>query len=112
MFRQSLREVIHNRFPELDITEAQNANEGLQKAIQDRPQLIVTDLQLNGLMSFQMIQKIAQEQPDAHIAVLTDKDEEEYRKVALAKGADYFLSKTNPNEQSVLTLIKRRLIDA
>jgi DNA-binding NarL/FixJ family response regulator len=111
IFRQVLRDVIARRFPELRIEEAGTAEEGLQKAIQQHPRLVLTDLYLEGDRGFSMIDTIATKQPEAHIAVLTDRDEEEYRKAAMAHGAEYFVSKTGPNSQKVLSIIKNRLLD-
>jgi len=112
MFRQALTNMICRYFPELTVEEAQTADEGLQKAIQDKPQLVVTDLHLNGDKCFNMIRQIALQQPEARIAVLTDKDEEEYRQAALGQGADYFISKSGPNGQKILSIIKMRLSGA
>lgn len=112
MFRQALKSTISRCFPELTVAEAETADEGFQKAIRERPQLVVTDLHLNGNKCFKMIQRIAMQQPEARIAVLTDKDEEEYRQAALEQGADYFISKSGPNGQNVLSIIRDRLFSA
>lgn len=112
MFRQALKGSIRKYFPELTIKEAETADDGLQKAIKERPQLVVTDLHLNGHKCFKMIRQIAAQQPEARIAVMTDKDEEEYRQAAMEQGADYFISKSGSNGQSVLSIIKRRLFGA
>lgn len=112
MFRRILIDIIRKRFPELNIAEARDADEGLHKAICERPQLVITDLHLEGAISLAMIQQIAAQQPEARIAVLTDRDEEEYRKAALERGADYFISKSGPDGHKVLSIIQKRLLDA
>ena len=109
MFRQALKGTIRRYYPELTVKEAETQDDGLQKAIKDKPQLVLTDLHLNGHKCFEMIQQIAVRQPDARIAVLTDKDDEEYRQAAMAQGADYFISKSRSNGQHVLSIIKSRL---
>ena len=112
IYREALKGAIRKYFPELTVKEAETADEGLKKAINNRPQLVVTDLELNGAESLYMIREIAVRQPEARIAVLTDKDQEEYRQAALEKGADYFISKSAPNGQHVLAIIRKRLFGA
>lgn len=112
MFRQALKNTISKYFPELTVEEAETPDEGFQKAIRKRPQLVFTDLHLNGNKCFKMIQRIALQQPEARIAVLTDKDEEEYRQAALEQGADFFISKSEPNGHHVLSIIRNRLFGA
>jgi len=105
-FLDTLREIILRKFPELKVTQARDADDGLDKAIRERPQLVLTDLRLNGDIALPMIKVIAQEQPEACIAVLSDTDEEEYRKAVLRQGADVFMS---PVGKQVLAIIEARL---
>lgn len=112
MFRQALKRSIRRYYPELEIKEAATADEALEKAIKERPRLVVTDLHLNGHKCFKLIQQIAVQQPEARIAVMTDKDEEEYRQAAMERGANYFISKSRSNGQRVLSIIKSRLFGA
>lgn len=105
VFRRTLRDIIQRHIPEIHIMEARSEKEGLQTATTCPTDWIVTDLHLNGATSLDMIHEIASKRPDTRIAVLTDMDEEEYRRAALEKGADYFISKSGTNGHSVLSII-------
>ena len=112
IFRRALKDIILDRFPGMHIVEAGNAREGLQHAVEAKPQLVVTDLYLEGSLNLSMLRQIARRQPKTHIAVLTDLDEEEYRRAALEQGADDFISKSGPNSQRVLAVIQNHLSPA
>ncbi len=106
IFRQTLRDIIQERFPAVNVVEARDAEEGLRKTIGERPQLIITDLRLVGGICLELIQQIAKRLPEARIAVLTDMDDEEYRQAALREGADFFISKSGPDSQRILAIIE------
>jgi len=112
IFRCILREIIQHKFSQLKIAEAGNVREGLRKSISDHPRLIITDLRLKGGPGLDMIGRIAARKSGTRIVVLTDMDEEEYRKAALAKGADDFISKDNHGGQKVMAIIAKQLFRA
>ena len=115
LFRKTLTSTIRTRFPELTIIETDSAEEALKKSIAQRPQLVLMDIHLgNGnIKGLDLIRRIAISQPYTRIAILTDSDDEAYRKAAFGKGADYFISKNKPNEgQKVLAMIQTTLLEA
>lgn len=115
LFREALVKTIQSQFPELAVIQSTTAEEALEKSIVEKPQLVLMDIQLEdgGGQGLALIRDIAAQQPETRIAVLTDSDDREYRKAALDKGADHFISKTESNEgQKVLAVIKEALLQA
>ena len=115
LFRRALTRTIRSRFPELSVIETDSAEEALKKSVSLKPQLVLMDIRLGngGTQGLDLIRRIAVSLPFTRIAVLTDSDDEAYRKAAFGKGADFFISKTRPNEgKKVLTIIQMALLEA
>ncbi|MDA8140889.1 MAG: response regulator transcription factor [Desulfobacteraceae bacterium] len=111
IFRRTLKDIIQRRFSGLEIAEAEDSREGLEKGIHGRPQMVITDLSLKGGAGLSMIQSIASQNTDARIVVLTDMDEEEYRMAAIERGADDFISKSKQASYKVLAIIEKQLFN-
>lgn len=92
-FLQFLKEVLHARLPTIDIVEATNGKEALQKIETLSPDAIFTDLRLPGENGLELTQKIKAQYPDAIVVIITNYDLPEYREAAYQSGADHFLSK-------------------
>lgn len=92
-FLQFLKEVLHARLPTIDIAEATNGKEALQKIETFAPDTIFTDLRLPGENGLELAQKIKAQYPDTIVVIITNYDLPEYREAAYRSGADHFLSK-------------------
>jgi len=92
-FLQFLKETLHARLPSIDILEAANGEEALQKIRTLPPDAVFMDLRLPGANGLELTQKIKAQYPDIIIVILTNYDLPEYREVAHQSGADHFLSK-------------------
>ena len=114
LFRQALITTIQSRFPELTIIESETAEDALKNSIVRKPHLVLMDIHLgNGCgQGLKLLRDIAARQPNTRIAVITDSDDDEYRKAAFQRGADYFISKVLPNEgKKILSMIKDTLME-
>ena len=92
-FLQFLKETLHARLPSIDILEAANGEEALQKIKTLPPDAIFMDLRLPGANGLELTQKIKAQYPDTIIVILTNYDLPEYLEAAHQSGADHFLSK-------------------
>jgi len=92
-FLQFLKETLHARLPSIDILEARNGEEALQKIETFSPDTIFTDIRLPGANGLELTQKIKARFPDTIVVILTNYDLPEYREAAHQSGADHFLSK-------------------
>lgn len=100
-FRQSLKEVLHTRFPSVVVGEAQDGDEAFQKIDALVPDIIFMDIKLPGENGLHVTQKVKTKYPEAIIIILTYYDSPEHRKAADQCGADYFLPKGTSTEKIV-----------
>ena len=100
-FRGSLKETLHSRFPTMNITEAGDGEEALQKIKASVPDLIFMDIKLPGENGLSLTKKIKIEYPDVVIVILTSYDLPEYREAAFQYHADYFITKASLSTEIV-----------
>jgi DNA-binding NarL/FixJ family response regulator len=110
-FRQLLKEALHSRFPKMDITEAIDGVEALQKIDTLLPDLIFMDIKLPGESGLELTKKIKTQYPDIIIIILTAYDIPEYRDAAYQYKANYFLSKGSASKEDILRLVESILSD-
>ncbi len=108
IFRKSLRDSLQLRFPSIEITEAGDGAEALEKVGSLPPNLILMDIRLPGENGLELTEKIKKLHPGIMIIILTNYDIPEYREAAARFKADYFFSKDSMNIEEVLPLVKSR----
>ncbi|MCU0578402.1 MAG: response regulator transcription factor [Desulfobacterota bacterium] len=92
-FRQSFKKVMNDRFPTMEIMEAANKKEALDRYRKSLPNLVFIDINLPDGNGFEISNKIRSEPSTCVIFFLTSYDLPEYRQAAFKNGADYFFSK-------------------
>lgn len=92
-FLQFLRRTLSSRFPSIDILEAVNGEEALQKIKMFLPDAVFTDLRLPGENGLELTKKIKAQYPNIVVVIITNYDLPEYREAAYRSKADHFLSK-------------------
>ena len=110
-YRQLLKEVLHSQFPSMDIFEAMDGEEALERIHTLLPDLIFVDIKLPGMNGLELTKKIKDQYPNLPIAVLTAYDLPEYREAAKQNKADYFLSKGSATKKNILTMVESILSD-
>jgi DNA-binding NarL/FixJ family response regulator len=90
---QFLKETLHSRFPSIDILEAANGEEALQKIKTLPPDAIFMDLRLPGENGLELTKKIKAQYPDIIVVILSNYDLPEYREAAYQCRANHFLPK-------------------
>jgi DNA-binding NarL/FixJ family response regulator len=88
IFRHSLKELLGTRFPSMDVEEAANGEEALQKIGGLVPKIIFMDIQLPGENGLQITKKVKEKYPEIIVIILTYYDLPEHREAALQCGAD------------------------
>lgn len=109
IFRKLLKETLRSRFPSMEIFEAADGEEAMQRIISNPPDLIFMDIKLPGESGLELTAKIKAKYPDAIVIILTSYDSPEYRQAADQVKADHFLSKGSSSKESILTLVESAL---
>ncbi len=82
-----------------EIIEASNGEDGIKKAIEEKPSIAVLDVMLPGIDGFQVCSKLREEFPDMGIIMLTAKGQDMDKIMGLEYGADdYIVKPFNPLE--------------
>ncbi len=95
LLRQGVRRLLEDD-PAFDVVgEAANASEALKLALEFRPDLVLLDISMPGMSSFEAGRMIA-ERAGARVVFLTMHEDEEYVLQALRSGASGYLVKDTP----------------
>ena len=109
VFRQVFKETLEFRFPLIEIEEAGDGKEALQKIETFNPSLIFMDIRLPGENGLELNQKIKARHPNIIVTILTGYDLPEYKEVS-DRYADYFFLKGSSTPDSIFALVKSILL--
>ncbi len=108
--RELFKCYLKDEFPSMEITEASNAIEALQKIGSQPPHLIFMDISLPGESGLELTRKIKKEHPEIMIIIVTGHDLPEYREEANRCKADYFFAKGATTMDMLADLVKSILL--
>jgi two-component system response regulator YesN len=108
-FRRLIRETILRHYRNIQVEEAPNRTVALQHLIEFRPELILTEIDMQGHRSLDLLRRMRQASPESAIAVLTSYDQKEYQRSTLRSGAHYFISKVQANSKIIRNVIDSEL---
>ena len=109
-FLQFLRETLRSRFPSMEISEARNGEEAMQKIKTLQPEVIFMDVRLPGENGLELTKKIKARYPDIIVVIVTNYDLPEYRKAAYESKANHFISKDS-FLQIINSILQNRNVD-
>jgi DNA-binding NarL/FixJ family response regulator len=95
----------------MDIIEAADGVEALQKIDSYLPNLIFMDIRLPGENGLELTRKIKTNYPDIIIIILTSHDLPEYREAATQNKANYFFSKNSIATDEIFKFVKTILLE-
>ena len=110
-FRQSLKKVLMNRFPFIDIQEASNGAEGIEKVNLFDPNLIFLEIHLPAQSGLALARSIKIDHPDIIIVILTSYDLPEYKTAAQESGIEHLVPKDKCNGVDMIDLVQLILAD-
>ncbi|MGH8613185.1 MAG: response regulator [Gammaproteobacteria bacterium] len=96
-FRQAISGFLREQLSALEISEASNYQEALRQL--DHVDLVFVDISLPGENGLEITAKLKCAHPELAVSMLTINDSREYRDAAFERGADYFVSKSDPAEK-------------
>ena len=104
VFRQLLKLTL-DRFLSIEIYEAADGEEALQKIESLRPNLIFMDIRLPGENGLELTKQVKARYPNIIVIILTGYDLPEYREFS-SRYADYFFSKDSSTTENIFTLVE------
>ena len=110
-FRRSLKKVLHNRFPLVDIKEAADGVEGLHKVEVFDPNLIFLEIHLPAESGLDLAGRIKAGHPDIIIVILTSFDLPEYKIAAENMGVEHMVPKDDWTGDDMIALVQSILSD-
>src|ERR1700759_4653721 len=103
--RTGLRNLLTSAL-EAQISEAATGRDAILMLRQDRPDLVMLDLNLPGVGGLELLRKLLQEDKTVHILVLSMHTEALYAARAMDLGARGYVSK-NASAEELLTAVRR-----
>ncbi|OEU60493.1 MAG: hypothetical protein BBJ57_08635 [Desulfobacterales bacterium PC51MH44] len=110
-FRESLRKIIHDRFPRIEIQEAAAADEGLRKLNTFTPLLVFIDIYLPDRNGLDLAKKIKASHPEIIIAIFARYDSPEYQTAANDSGVEHLIPKDDWTGEDILALVESIFLD-
>src|SRR3954454_20105985 len=99
LFRQAIRTLLSAE-PDLEVVgEAANAAESVLLAQELRPDVVLMDIGMTGMSSFEATRQIRRNRPDARVLFLSMYDDEDYLAESMEIGASGYVLKDSPAEQ-------------
>ncbi len=110
-FRRSLKKVLVNRFPFVDIREASDGSEGLEMVQDFSPNLIFLEIHLPSESGLDLARRIKIDHPDIIIVILTSYDLPEYKTAAEESGVEHLVPKDDWTGEDMIALVHTILSD-
>ncbi len=105
LFRQGIRNLLAAE-PDMEITgEAANAADAVALARQVHPDVVLMDIGMSGMSSFEATRLIRRERPETRVVFLSMYDDEDYLAECVDIGANGYILKESPVDQ-LLTAIR------
>jgi two-component system response regulator NreC len=101
LFRQGIRTLISAE-PDMEVVgEASNGGDAVDKANEARPDVVLMDIGMPGLSSFEATRQIKKNRPETKVLFLTMYDDEDYLVEGMEVGASGYVLKDSPSQQLV-----------
>src|ERR1044071_1184521 len=105
LFRQAIRTLLSAE-PDMEVVgEAANAAESVTLAQQLRPDVVLMDIGMAGMSSFEATRQIRHDRPETRVVFLSMYDDEDYLSECVEIGGSGYVLKDSPAEQ-LLTAIR------
>src|SRR5215510_11603879 len=102
LFRQGVRRLLETESDFEVIGEAADAGEAVEKAREARPDVVLMDIGMPGLSSFEAARQIKKNRPESKILFLTMYEDEDYLVQCLEVRASRHVLKDTPAPQSLV----------
>jgi len=101
LFRQGIKTLISAE-PDMEVVgEASNGSDAIIKAAETRPDVILMDIGMAGLSSFEATRQVRKNRPETKVLFLTMYDDEDYLVECMEVGAGGYVLKDSPAAQLI-----------
>lgn len=104
LFRQGIRQLISAETDMEVIGEAGNGGDAVIRAAELRPDVVLMDIGMPGLSSFEATRQIKKNRPDTKVMMLSMYDDEDYLVEGMEVGANGYVLKDSPAAQLTLAI--------
>ena len=101
LFRQGIRTLISAEADMDVVGEASNGGDAVERAAELRPDIVLMDIGMPGLSSFEATRQIRKNRPETKVLFLTMYDDEDYLVEGMEVGASGYVLKDSPSAQLV-----------
>ncbi len=101
LFRQGIRNLLSAEVDIEVIGEASNASDAVLLAHQTRPDVVLMDIGMAGMSSFEATRQIRRERPETRVLFLSMYDDEDYLAECVEIGASGYVLKDSPADQLI-----------
>jgi DNA-binding NarL/FixJ family response regulator len=110
-FRRSLKKVLVNRFPLIDVQEAADGDAGLRLVEAVHPDIIFLEIHLPAETGLDLASRIKADHPDIIIVILTSYDLPEYKLAVSRSGVEHMVPKDDWTGEDMIALVQSILSD-
>jgi two-component system, NarL family, response regulator NreC len=104
LFRQGIRTLLSAE-PDIEIAgESASAGDAVEKAAELHPDVVLMDISMPGMSSFQAIRQIRKTRAETKVLLLTMYDDEDYLAEGMEAGATGYILKDSPAEHLLLAI--------
>ena len=104
-FRRSLGDLLREKYPAMQVAQAENIGQAWHKIFDIEPNLVFVDIKLQEENGLDLVQMIRESHSDILVAIITSSNFPEYRDAAYQYGAHYFIPKNIATSSDILILI-------
>ncbi|HVA64557.1 MAG TPA: response regulator transcription factor, partial [Terriglobales bacterium] len=101
LFRQGLRTLLDAEYDMQVVGEAHEGGEAVAQAAELKPDLVLMDIGMPGLASFEAVRQIRKQRPETKVMFLSMYDDEDYLQQCLEAGGSGYLLKDSPADQLI-----------
>jgi DNA-binding NarL/FixJ family response regulator len=99
LFRQGIKTLVGAE-PDMEVVgEASNAVDAIAQAAESKPDIVLMDIGMSGLSSFEATRQIRKARPETRVLFLTMYDDEDYLVECMESGAAGYVLKDSPAAQ-------------
>jgi DNA-binding NarL/FixJ family response regulator len=107
--RRGLKEILLDEYPSAQIGEAADAEELIKKTLQEKWDIVITDLSMPGRSGLDALKQIKQSFPNLPVLIMSMYPEDQFAVRALKAGASGYLNKNSIHDEVIKAIERVRI---